>query len=569
MGTLLIVLGIAASLIGGHLFIRWQRKKLAAERARKLEVADGVFSNAPAAPAKRPRKKKSWLSLNKLPELPELILLSIRRSLPLAVEKLLQARHALQAAQTALAQAEQAYLSAQKQSALNGFPKCNRGGAGEVVATLSQQQLSLRQLARAGGASRIVFDEALRAHKRAAKTLEFSLAALVKYDLTLLDSEDERLLEISRIALTEGKDSVYRPSIGKVELLPVAAEPLVPSPQVASLVEQLVDAVTGMVGAVSAARTAGVQTRSAQDALSAARIAPGPPAPQKPIEQDVSAWMQSANVWAESLQAAKQEMELSLPPLWATIADCDIRLAAIIKLHGQISALEEELRAKVKVEPLESKPTWPATFDFASADGASFGDDLSDPMPAAAKPASVLTDEQESKRLISSILWTEATRLLDGIRKSPQSKQLWLEGKLGDEDKSRLAAAQAAVRKLGYALAQHNTAAAKLTHAKQEALPEVTADSTLEEPIVESYIRSHRRHRQDKVSRAKSSAKLAERIQTQEAQLSERRAHITQCAADVAEGIRATKAERNVLPREVHAAVKVGDLLVAQATKSK
>lgn len=643
----IIYIGIAVLVAGliSWLFIRTQRKKLAAERAQKVKVAEGIFEDAEDADTKRKkkkRKKRPLLHFSQLPELPEWLEEDIIKQLPKLVDEYLKAKRAAFDAITAVAKAEKAYKDAVWHSGFTKLPKIGSDNQ-SFVGTFTHQQLNVLTLARAAKAARLAMEDALRAKSHASSKIADFQKELSKYDCILIDEDAERILDIVRhvYSFNDGVDG-YR---GDVEL-PKALneEPTAPNAEAQALVEQLSQAVVDLINAYSDTAQAEALAASARDEHSKATQPPTLTVPQKPVEQEVGAWMQSAQQWADSVHHAQEGLEATLTPLWDAISVCEQRAADVLNLLAKLNSMIDGAAQAQREGERQHRLGWSATpFDVDSpkvtdtptdkdaADGtvtADGGEVKEESKPATAdspmdvqrrhdagfrrtliwgdaessegkpdqqkeaafrsgarnrggwrnrrddfpafKPVNFLTDAQESVRQAAIQLKDKVLNpFLETVKKWPKPAQLFLEGELSETDGELLSASRAAVRKLGYAIAQRNAAQVKLVNAQAEQLPDVdSSESTLEEPNVETFIRAHRRHRNDVQRREQLSTERSGRVSAVSNQLNERKGHVTQAVASINEVSTAITKDRKVYPKSLDAMVKVGHIVCQSANST-
>lgn len=633
----IIYIGIAVLVAGliSWLFIRTQRKKLAAERAQKVKVAEGIFeedaedTDDTKRKKKKKRKKRPWLHFSQLPELPEWLEEDIIKQLPELVDEYLKAKRATRDAITAVVKADRAYKEAVWHTGYTQLPKIGSDNQ-SFVGTFTHHQLTVLTLARAAKAARLALEEALRAKSRASSKVADFQKELSKYDCIHIDEDAEKILELVRhvYSFNDGVDG-YR---GDVELpKQLNDEPTAPNAEAQALVEQLSQAVVELINAYSDAAQAEALAASAKDEHAKATQPPTLTVPQKPVEQEVGAWMQSAQQWADNVHHAQEGLEATLTPLWDAISVCEQRAQNVINLIEKLNSMIDGAAQAQRESERQHRLGWSATpFDADSpaaeviTDGtattttepadAESATEVKQPLDAGFrrtliwgdaestegkpdqqkeaafrsgarnrggwrnrrddfpkfKPVNFLTDSQEAVRQAAIQLKDKVLNpFLEAVKKWPKPAQLFLEGELSEADGELLSASRAAVRKLGYAIAQRNAAQVKLTNAQAEQLPDVeSSESTLEEPNVETFIRTHRRHRNDVQRRDQLSSERSGRVSAVSNQLNERKGHVTQAVAAINEISTAITKDRKVYPKSLDAMVKVGHIVCQSANST-
>lgn len=611
MGIIYIIVTVLVAALIGYLFIRSTRKKLAAERDRKVKIAEGIFEPDPTQKVKRKKKKKrGWLHWSALPELPEALEDQIQTWLPKCVDEYLKAKKAHSAAVLATAQAERAFSDACKHANYIQLPK---GGSvsSSFVQTFVTHQLHTVTLARAVKKSRADREQAAKAQSNALGKVTGFITELAKFDTTLLSEEDERVLEIARATTSEDNGTYHTNLVELPADTHLDVEPKAPNAEAEELIEQLRQALVDLVSAHTDADTADAECKAANEQQRQAGKHPKYTEPQKPVEDEVAAWMKEAATWAQELQNSHEALEGTLQPLWDSLATCDEKLARVRDLCAQINKLIESAANANRRRERDTRLSWAATpfnaepAEAESKEGAEAGTKPADTTsetpvkepkdtedeettPADGEPATVdqfknrslnrwkrrkeaapryepvnfLTDAQQSVRLAAIRLIAKVDPSLEQLKKWPTPKQLFDMGDLNEADSQLLASTRGAIRKLGYAVAQWNAAKVKLAHAEAETVADVeSSDSTLEEVNAEAFIRGHRRYRNDVERRDQRSKERRQRVDAVRLQHAERWEQVQQARALISECIQAITKDRTVLPKSLDAIVKSGNSL--------
>ncbi len=608
MGIIYIIVTVLVAALIGYLFIRSTRKKLAAERERKVKVAEGIFEPDPTQKAKRKKKKKrGWLHFSALPELPEWLEEQIQTSLPQNVDEYLKAKKAYATAVQATATAERAFSDACKHTNYIQLPKGDSVST-SFVQTFVTHQLHTIALARAVRSSRVAREKAAEEKRKALGKVTAFITELSKHDTSLITEQDERVLEIARVVTNEDHGTHHTNLLELPAEIHLDAEPKTPNAEADKLIEQLREALAELVSAHTDAENALEQVTAANNLQKQASKHPKYTQPQKPMEDEVSAWMKEAATWASDLQSAHEGLEETLKPLWDALALCDEKLALVRNLCAQVNRLIESATTANRHRERETRLSWAATpFDAEKKEGESKEGESKEGADAGTKPAeatsdktavpldtprtagevgeqatldkastfnswkrrreatpryepaNLLTDAQQGVRLAAIRLIAKVDPSLEPMKKWPTPSKLFETGELSDADNNLLASAHGAVRKLGYAIAQWNAAKVKLANAEAETVDAVeSTDSTIEEVNAEAFIRGHRRYRNDVERRDQRSKERRQRIDAVRAQYGERWDQVTQASATVSECILAITKDRTVLPKLLDAAVKMG-----------
>lgn len=620
MGIIYIIVTIMVAVLIGYLFIRSARKKLAAERARKVKQAEGVFEpEENDAKAKRKKKKKrGWLHMSSLPELPETLEADIQGWLPKGVDEYLKAKQAFLQSVAAVVQAEKQFSEASRHTEYTQLPKSGSVSS-SFVETFTQHQLKVMGLARSVTATRLEREKADRARAKALSKVTSFFTELAKYDTTLLDEEDERILEIARIATNEDTGSYNHNSVELPSHIYLDAEPKAPNAEAQALIEQLTEALAELVSACGDAHSADSNCNDANNNHRKASNHPKLTEPQKPVEDEVGAWVMEATAWAAALQLAHEELEQTLQPLWDSVGALEAKLERVRQLCKQLNDLIENSRRTQSERERDTRLSWAATpfdaedkkvgvgdtraavgtgtnpvvlfpegkvtetpTDHGKAKDDSGVDTLGafrnrslnswqqrrDSAPRY-EPVNFLTDAQQSVRMAAISLIAKATAVVEPLKKWPTPTQLFETGEVSEADNALIASIRAAVRKLGYAIAQRNAAQAKLTNAEAEAVPDAESqDSTMEETNAEAFIRNHRRHRNETERRGQLSKERNERVGAVRTQLNERMEQVTLAITAINQCTSTIPVDRTIFPKSLDAMLKVVPM-VCQSTTPK
>jgi hypothetical protein len=573
MGAIVIVIIIVAAFILGHFYIRKQRKVMLEERANKLKVAEGGREQKPAK--KNKKRKKRWFKSSNKWDLPDFLLQDIQTDVPVMTEALLQARHTVNTTYAAAAQASSQLASANGRLEAVVLPPRGSINIERWLQHVLEVALDARRALRAERDAQIAYTAAIFKHGDAVGDLSGFLAGLDKFDLEELDDDSLRILEIARTAANECKYSPTRP-----ELSIVKPEPETSNAEFDALLEKLFERCADLATSgieLSRAYAAAKEAFRNSEALAAD---PELPELEKPNDAEVSGWATAAIDWATCLHESQIAAQGTLPSFAEALALAKTNHALVREVLTRFdeldSRLEEEEKARREAELRSSSWSWRRSFDSkeespaagsaqageattalpvqksplapsarrrrAAAMPMNWGDDgeftfrrgrrqKEEWAPPKTQPARV-TDLQLCRYQVG----LKVAGLVEALLKPGESawdsyskRPITQVAKVASTEDLRLSTQlRAAIRKLGFAVAQHASAASKLKAAREDGHPSNEAPSpSLDDASVDAYIRAHRLWVDGGYKTEAAVLQRNERISQMEQQVSERQQQVS------------------------------------------
>jgi hypothetical protein len=543
MTYIIFIIVAAAVVVLGTVYVRKQHKKLKDARERKIRIASG--QEVEPEPVKRSRLLGLIGRQPVSPVVPPAVEERIRNAVPPAIDAVLQHWHALRDAVEKARAADDAvsqhgaggviYSTAYDRPSVD---------SDNVLRSLAATHLKERRAQREALLQRERFSQELLALAHANHALEEALVG--HHFVDFMPPDLVAIVTTGKQVLLECQKPNSQPRDPKF-LLPLA-EPAEVSSEADDLLRQTTQAALALSGALLAMRQAFLETSRRSAALNLGRDWPTLDEPTKPNDGEVQEWMAAAIEWSQRSFDLEQPFAEGQQLLRSTLADTKGRIADLLAALEALRALDkahtEEQRKLPVVETMPPPVTAPPGTVAASAkpEPEPVGSVKAvEPRPVKTPVVALLTDVQGAQWRAAEVLQQFAGSEVDTYQ-SPldtwsrvrlhQSRQPGETPPPADAEKNRVAQVRAAMRKLGFALAQRNSAQQKL--AAEEAQPADVAEldqPTLDEINVEMYVRSHRRWCKDKAANADASAARSKRIESFRQQAVERESQVANAAS--------------------------------------
>jgi len=545
--TYIIFLIVAAAVVVlGTVYVRKQRKKLRDERERKLRIAAGQVVE-PEVP-----KRRLFQLLGRQPVLPAVppeIEEQVRTKVPPAVDEVLLHWHAQRDALDKAKAADDAAFYAEIAAAVGEpYDKPSTDPA-NVFKQLAANQLKERRAQREALHQRERFSQELRALARAGHALQEVVppqffAALLPADLQAIVTAAAQVLSECQKPKDQPRDLRFaRPD----------SEPTEVAPETEHLLEEVTQAALDLSGALLTLRQAYLGASARCNQLDQCRRLPTLDEPEKPNDADVQAWIASAIDWSQQSFEREQPFSQALEDLRSALDNAErcskALLARLDPLRALAAAHLSGQRLPAPVEALPAPPSPPPLGETGQSESAPKGKAGSGQYVWQPAPEPQVTREKHLVALLNDgqcAQFHAAERLhqffgtarntylphLDSWSKIRLHGFRQEEGKTAEPADTKIAQVRAAMRKLGFALAQCSTAQQKLAAEQARAAETVELDQpSLDESNVEMYVRSHRRWCKDQAANAAATEARSKRIDSYTQQLQERKSQVANAAA--------------------------------------
>ncbi|HEY9777914.1 MAG TPA: hypothetical protein V6C81_29400 [Planktothrix sp.] len=590
MSTIIFVSFIAAVILVGLFLHGRERRKMKAERELKLKLAEGGIA---PPPAKKRKKKRRWLKKNtqKTP-LSDSSTAEYLEKVPPFLEKVLAAFHARTDAEAARVQAvvhrQECHSEQSGAAAVPARPERVRSfniWLKTAVNSIKDSFNADRQLA----LREDELDERGHDLKEMKRSLEDWLRGLAVYDQSEMHPELERLVSIAEALCKECTERDFQGT--DCDRSP---EPQEVDPELQTHVDGIVDSMQRLFAALAEMSIARNESSTVYTAFAEAAKPRDLVEPQKPSDQEVQPFINSTFEWVQEVQTGAAAWHTTVPSLDETIA---ASTSAVADLRRQMEALKNAVtqkREKRKQESMQrwswpTQPSQPApAADARPTDTASTAEaekSAAKPegpqlrpwweIPAKAatavskQPTAFLTDEQEATEELAKRFASRAESMISEVRAFTVTRNSETgrncEGAPSQEEAGTIKALRAAMRTLGFAIAQRNVAKAKLDAFKEEPVRAVESSlPSLEEANVELFIRGHKRHTDESARAEKAGTERRERYAALQEQFNERHRQVVEAAnalATLLHTLNTAIRNRETLPTEVDAVRRASELL--------
>lgn len=514
MSVVIIAVLVVSALIAGHFLIRRIIRSTVKEREHQLDVARGKVQEAPAKPKKK--KRQGW-RFSALPPVPELIEIDLEKRVPAIVHAYLQSRHRLTELAAALGAAQLDYDAclSQQTAALAKAEAAERPHFQVWFDSASESILRARQSARVLIAANSAYSTEIARHNKAWDTLRDWVQETWtgrsdrkdKWDVEGLDDDKRRTLRIARRVFLKGEYS-YAPQPGVNLNVPTVSARVRPDTDVRD--DFLVGAqapAKALYDVIAAAEEMRARIddegRTFRELAKPADIA----APARPSESDVQPFIEQWLAWAQAVNAAQVRYHALLAPLEAAIGSYKPHCEQLSSSIKDCESLSDAEFARADVYDFLAR-NWRARLDLLGR------------------------THQAHNHAMPFATAAEA----EGI------------------DGKGVTNLQAQLRKLGFAVAQRDAAAAKLKQieeAKVEPPYQVEpklGDETLES--TEHLVRAVRQWKSETTRVQTQNAQRNERLQEQRQQLSERQRQLQEALAAIAKLVQDLTAAGSPVPAE-------------------
>ncbi|MBU6451036.1 MAG: hypothetical protein KGS72_04605 [Cyanobacteria bacterium REEB67] len=494
----LIVLFGAAVL--GHFLIKKERARQLERRERRVRIAEGNFDGYADEPA--PTKKRFWQRRKQKTLTPmtvsEKTAEELNKLFPAALEKVFEARKVYRDAKKDASDACDLYVRRKQKLANMSYPE------GQPAATLrafiSQLAAQYRAVEEAAAQHLTMEKLAQRAFhslRADADVLARATKATEHYDLSPLSPELRNYLSVAALLVPElplkehvvSRSHQYHDREKPLAIVPAEDRRLQSEDLLtADLVEIYLEKLTLILPLVE-------ELSTASDALSVAssmryKLQQGPgdvPSPEKPTDQDVQTYIGTLTDWVASIDEAKLQVQ-----------------ARQLVVKDGLDALSRPLAALCKASDNAN--------DVAREGGKCY-------------PSAELQAANHCRSQIQKICELARKALPDSLRSATAAAEpqppLPLSEQAKQIDESLSQALKAAMRKLGFAIAQQKAANARLATLAATSEPQPTCEApSLNETNVEVYLRRHsqwvqasgqlaeaRKNRDEKISAAREQAR--------------------------------------------------------------
>ena len=532
MGLIVLVVIFLLLVAAAAWYIPKARRRIREERERRLKVAQGIFDEEDEGKRKRKRKKRRFSWLSTAIELPPRLKHELANNVPDMINLVLAENHATTKAGEELAeritQFEVARDRLQKTTDLSQAVE----SADNLDAWLARCIELTSQTRQATKACCEKHDQ-MREHNRkltdALDRLKVWLNLLNpprdKYDFDELSPELKRILELARVVEKE-IDPHLTEFDNLPERLPEVAE--VEDDELEASVAEAYAKAHAMVASLVVVSIDRALTKEADSSLDKIRKDNDLIEPEKPVEDDVSAFMNDALEWAESLQDSELAFSGALDKLGASadIIARDIPFAELAA-NGLATLVEAKDKAKEE-ERFRSRR-------FGSLDERP-GDEFRPRRRIRARPireerkpvvsATVLTESQACRKDLIEKLIQDALSYQKSVleaygrwdrRRCPELTDT----EISNAEKQKASELTSLIRKLGFAIAQLRNVRAKLEEASAKSF-DTPAPADLDADDAERFIQQHQRWRKDSDRLAKDKETHSNRVEDLKAQQSER-----------------------------------------------
>ncbi len=452
---------LLAAGVFGHFLVKRERQKQLARRENKLKIADGKFNEVTPEPGpKRARKKQPGAPGYLLPAPLELTA-RLQKELPLLLGKLFEARKSFVEAEALSGEACTNLNRANDKLKSHPFPTSQEAPAQSQWLT---QESALLEAAAALEVShdqaKGKTDDAHSAMRSVAQSLAMLQQSSAGYDQSDFPSDVLQMLEVSRLLLEElpgrkasrllkkGEDPWY-PRPGFSAKREKHSQSLIARDLIEMLQEQLHSAFA-LVAQLEEARLAAMDARSHLDQVLAERDLENP---DKPTDEAVQAYIGEATAWAADTHDARQNLAKALT-----------RLKEVHGLFGQRMAGIAQTARHANDVALDGG-RYQATSQLKAANTA-------------------VTSLHNLAASAASALSSNAAQVVEVA--GPNS------GDSATVDGAAIDAIKAAMRKVGFAVAQSRAAQDRLKAARgQEIAAPTQQEPPVDEGSAENYLRRH------------------------------------------------------------------------------
>jgi hypothetical protein len=529
MTYIIFIIVAAAVVVLGTVYVRKQRKKLQDERARKLRIASG--QEVEPEPVKRGRLR-SWLAPKAVaPVVPPQLVERIKTAVPAAVDETLQHWHALHDAADKASAADEAALNAEVSGRVGmSYEKASADPAG-VLRNLAGQVLKERRAQREALLQRERYQQELSALGRSQQRLQELLPT--SYFASMLPADLAGIVRAAHLVLAECQHPKKHPCDPK--FLRPLREPTESDSDAELSLKLVMEAALDLSGAVYVLRQADLAVSARYHRLVEARGEPALDQPDKPNDAEVQTWLNAALDWSRQSFELEQPFVEGVAQLRSAMANAELRnqtLDSLAAAAGRLASSRVEAQrqaaAEAVAEPLTGQPA-----DVALP-----------PAPVPVKRevelVELLTDNQWAQLHVAQGLmaycttWTSniKTQLDAGWAKVPLHPFHQAEMPAAVADCGGVTQIRAAMRKLGFAVAQLNSAQQKLATEEAREPEAVELDPpSLDEVNVEMYVRSHRRWCKDQTVNAAAVDARSKRIESYGQQAVERGSQVANAAS--------------------------------------
>jgi hypothetical protein len=506
----IFIIVLLAAGVFGHFLVKRERVKQLARRDIRLKIADGVFDDATKAAQPKPRKKRPKDEGYK-PPVPDYLVADLQKSLRDQLEATFEDLKGFREAKAAEAGTNNNLARVKDRLTSHAFPLAHGALAQNawIEQHTAQQKTAEEHAAKHAETSKRL-REAHDALRKSSDLVARALKSVESYDLSELPDDLPRLLEVGRLLLPElpfaEEANTNRRSSGRGqdycrESGDDSNRSLDTSLQCHSL---LTSEVTGfllaeldaafplgekLLEATAAARQAGSDLKEVNESIALVE-------PEKPTDQDVQLYVGEATGWSEQVEDARLTLERRL----ASLKEALVRFTAKVA-DAKLAAVHANDIAS------DGKRYYPGaalrTANIALAQMVNLGKDADHVLVTSSAMA--------------------ASSKVDGA--APATT----------DDAALAASLKAAMRKLGFAVAQSRAAQTRLNSASEQEAPTLTHEQpSLDEGNVETYLRRHGQWLKAVAVLNQAQAARQERLRAIKEQQAERAEQVPQAALALA-----------------------------------
>ena len=555
----LILLLIAAALW----YIPKARRQFKEERERRLKVAQGIYDDEEPDDKKKKKKKKKrrkWFST--AIELPRHLEKQLANVVPKMVDVMLKEYHATRQAAEEVEAQNQKYQKASEDYSSVASLSAALKSADNLDAWLAKCVELLRLSRQEARICRKKYDEYKRRNRKLSRAIEelnrwFSLLypQKIKYDLDDLEPELERNLQLAAVAKTE-INIVTDTFQGLPERLADAAEES--DAELEESVRRAFDGISEVVAALISVKTDKQAVLDAIERYNKIDRDKDLDEPERPLEDDVAAFMEDALEWAQSLQEAEIDVSDKVAKLAETSAQAatllegaNDALASIEPKAARNDEADDEdeaepdfellskagLRvAKVQIHDEEEQTAKGPVFNpqsgtFEERTQRRRSRRFADRTPVT--PKLVLTEDQECRKLVVKMALDAGKDLL-----ASKDLERWQNRDCAELTETGTTAAEkhkseelaSLIRKIGFAIGQLRNVRSKLEETKAVTF-EALIKADLDAADTERFIQQHGRWLKDSSRQERDKEAHTKRKGSLQTQQSERLTQLKEAAA--------------------------------------
>lgn len=520
MSVVIIAVLVVAALVAGHFLVRRVMRSTVKERERQLAIARGQAEPEVAKPKK---KNKGW-RLTGLPDVPEHIIADLRLRVPAMVHAYLQSRARLAelAPQLYTAQVEFDTTVANCSRVFAKIDSRERSDFAEWLAEATAAVVARRAAGRRQQDVNAQYQSELSRYNKAWESLRDWVVATWKsrhdktnkYDVEGLDDDQLRTMRIARRVYLTAEYS-YAPAPGTSISTPnVPPSQTTPLDSANAILDTAADDAEALYKLIPESELLRERTDEAMAAFRENAKVPAIAAPAKPMETDVQTFVEQWLAWATSVNATEVQCRTLLPPLDTALAH-----------YGPLCA---SLETGLKL--------------------------IEDPH------GRQLTDEQvgrfEALQYLAKNWRARIDLLARTLNVHAQTLRVWFDNEpnaVGIDTKSATLL-QTLLRKIAFAVAQRDAAAAKLAQIEEAKVEPAQvneprlSDEGLDTP--EHLIRAVRSWNSETQRVRNETTQRNERLQAQRQQLEDRRRQLSETLSTLALLVRDLSVEGAPLPSE-------------------